>query len=103
PSGMVRPIPYVRADWFVSTITQPPFYEDFLRLPFDVAELEKKLGVDAERNVRDQIARRAGMSVSGVSRNNRVVERHPFQHGAYWKSFDFRSSKGQENSFRDPI
>jgi serine/threonine-protein kinase len=33
PAGMVRPIPYVRADWFVSIATLPPLYEDFLRLP----------------------------------------------------------------------
>ena len=46
PAGMIRPIAYVRADWFVSVITQPPFYEDFLRLPFEVKELEvKKLGL----------------------------------------------------------
>ena len=103
PSGVVRPIPYVRADWFVSTITQPPFYEDFLNLPFELKELEEKLGVDAEANLRDYIAKRAGLSISAVSRNNRVVERHPQRYGAYWKSFDFRTSKGQENIFRDPI
>jgi mono/diheme cytochrome c family protein len=103
PSGMVRPIPYVRADWFVSTITQSPFYEDFLSLPFELKELEEKLNVDAEANLRDYIGKRAGFSVSDVSRNNRVVERHPQKYGAYWKSFDFRTSKGQENIFRDPI
>ncbi len=104
PAGLVRPIPYVRADWFVSVMTQPPFYEDWLRLPFDVHELEQRiLGVDTEANLRDYRARRAGMTVSGVSRNNRVVERHPFKYGAYWKSFDFRSSKGVENMFRDPL
>src|SRR5207244_1818232 len=29
----VRPILYVRGDWFVSTATQSPLYEDLLRLP----------------------------------------------------------------------
>ncbi len=43
------------------------------------------------------------MTVSGVSRNNRVVERHPSKYGAYWKSFDFRSSKGDQNMFQDPM
>jgi serine/threonine-protein kinase len=38
-----------------------------------------------------------------VSRNNRVVERHPSRDGAYWKSFDFRTSKGAENLFHDPL
>jgi mono/diheme cytochrome c family protein len=104
PARQVRPIPYVRADWFVSVCTQPPLYEDFLGLPFELAEVEKLLGVDVQSNLTDGIARRAGMTVSGVSRNNRVVERHPARgFGYYWKSFDFRTSKGTENMFRDPI
>jgi serine/threonine-protein kinase len=103
PSGMVRPIPYVRADWFASVMTQPPFYEDVLRLPFEVQQLESKLGVDADADVKSYRAPRAGMAVSGVSHNNRVVERHEQKYGAYWKSFDFRTSTGLENMFRDPI
>jgi serine/threonine-protein kinase len=103
PAGMIRPIAYVRADWFVSVVTQPPLYEDMLRLPFTLAELEEKLGVDVKKNLDTHEAKRAGMTVSGVSRNNRVVERHPSRYGAYWKSFDFRSSKGRENMFKDPL
>jgi serine/threonine-protein kinase len=103
PSGQVRPVPYVRADWFVSVATQPPVYEDLLQLPFDLKELEAKLDVNAEANLTDAVARRAGMSVSGVSHNNRVVERHPARYGAYWKSYDFRSGRGRDNIFKDPI
>jgi serine/threonine-protein kinase len=103
PAGLIRPIPYVRADWFVSTITQPPLYEDVLGLPYTQAELEARLEVDVKKNVEDYEAKRAGMAVSGVSRNNRVVERHPSRYGAYWLSFDFRTSKGRENMFKDPI
>lgn len=100
---IVRPVPYLRADWFVSVATQPPLYEDFLQLPFELSELEKRLGVDSTANVENHSAKRAGMTVSGVSRNNRVVERHDFQHGAYWKSFDFATSRGRENMFLDPV
>src|SRR5262249_42436373 len=103
PAGQVRPIPYVRADWFVSTATLPPLYEDLLQLPFTQQELEEQLKVRAEDNVKNGVARRAGMTISGVSRNNRVVERHPLAGGWYWKSFDFRTSKGRENMFADPI
>jgi serine/threonine-protein kinase len=105
PSGQVRPIPYVRADWFVSTATQSPLYEDLLQLPFDLKSLETQLGVSSEANLRDGLVRRAGMTVSGVSRNNRVVERQVMDRGvgAYWKSYDFRSSKGTDNMFKDPI
>ena len=103
PAGQVRPIPFVRADWFVSTATQPPLYEDFLQLPFTLKELQRRLDVDVEADLRDGRARRAGMTVSDVSRNNRAVERHPARHGAYWESFDFRTSKAEENLFRDPL
>jgi serine/threonine-protein kinase len=102
-ANQVRPIAYVRADWFASLATQTPLYEDFLRLPLQLKQLEAQLGVDAEADVENFRAKRAGMIVSGVSRNNRVVERHPFKHGAYWKSFDFRTGKGPENIFADPI
>ncbi|HEX3147930.1 MAG TPA: c-type cytochrome domain-containing protein [Gemmataceae bacterium] len=103
PANQVRPIAYLRADWFCSVVTQPPLYEDFLQLPFTLAELEKDLEVDAEADLAAGTARRAGMTVSGVSRNNRVVERHAGRTGMYWKSFDFRTSKGPENILKDPI
>lgn len=103
PAHMVRPIPYLRIDWFVSNATLPPLYEDFLRLPYALHELEVLLGVDSERNRHDYIAMRSGMAHSGVSHNNRVVERHPMRQGAYWVSFDFKSSKGKENIFKDPV
>ena len=46
---------------------------------------------------------RGGVGQSGVSRNNRVLERHDAPHGAYWKSFDFRSNAGLQNIFQHPL
>ncbi|MCA9049452.1 MAG: hypothetical protein KDA89_12035 [Planctomycetaceae bacterium] len=103
PAGLIRPVPYVRIDWLISVATQSPLYEDILQLPHDLADLETTIGVNSERNLQSFIARRAGMTLSGVSRNNRVVERHPARYGAYWKSFDFQTSKGLQNMFADPI
>ena len=102
-SDMVRPIPYLRIDWFVSVATQFPLYEDILGLPIRLHELEEMIGVDSEMNMRDFVAKRAGMTVSGVSQNNRVVERHPARYGSYWKSYDFETSKGRQNMFVDPM
>lgn len=100
----VRPIVCVRGDWLTTAVTRSPLYEDLLRLPFNLKVLEQRLGVDSSTNVEEGLARRAGVTVSGVSRNNRVVERHPPRgYSYYWKSFDFKSSKGLENMFRDPI
>jgi serine/threonine-protein kinase len=103
PAAQVRPIVYVRADWFVSVLTQPPLYDDFVQLPGDLKDLETRLGVDTAANLNDDVAKRAGLSVSGVSRNNRVVERHPSRYGAFWKSFDYRDSVGSDNVFKDPV
>ena len=102
-TGLVRPIPFVRIDWFVSVATQFPLYEDLLNLPHHLSDLEEQLGVDTESNMQSFVAQRAGVTVSGVSQNNRVVERHPARHGAYWKSYDFQTSKGRQNMFVDPI
>ncbi len=102
-AGLIRPLPYVRSDWFCSVALQPPLYHDLLQLPRDLQDLEKQLGVDAAENVRNYMVQRAGMAVSGVSRNNRAVERHAYSHGAYWKSVDYISSKGRDNLFTDPV
>jgi serine/threonine-protein kinase len=102
-ADQIRPIPFVRADWFVSVATLPPLYEDFLQLPRTLKELEDLLGVDSEANVKEFKAVRGGVVESGVSRNNRVVERHETKYGYYWKSFDFQSSLGAENILSDPL
>ncbi len=103
PAGLIRPIPFVRMDWFSSVATLPPLYHDLLQLPRQLSDLEQELGIDPQANLDQRLARRGGMTVSGVSRNNRAVERHPYSLGAYWKSIDYASSKGSENIFVDPI
>ncbi len=96
--------PYVRADWFAARASVPPLYHDLLALPRSALDLERMVGVDAalvlaeEKNVA-----RAGLRASGVSQNNRVLERHSSSYGAYWKSFDFRSSVDQQNIFQHPL
>ncbi len=92
-----------RADWFVARAGQPLLYHALLGLPRTVFELEAKLGIDANRNIRQGNARRAGFGESGVSRNNRIVERHDAAFGAYWRSYDFSSSVGKQNIFQNPI
>jgi serine/threonine-protein kinase len=67
------------------------------------ADLEKKLSINVEDNfLRDKLAR-AGFATSGVSGQNRLVERHESPYGAYWKSYDFKSNDGAGNLFRFPL
>jgi mono/diheme cytochrome c family protein len=97
-------IPYIRADWFVATASVPPLYHNILNLPNTITELERVLGVDVARNLREERNMvRAGMRNSGVSQNNRIVERHSSAHGAYWRSYDFKSSLDGQNIFSAPL
>jgi mono/diheme cytochrome c family protein len=96
-------LPYVRADWFVKVASQPPLYYDLLQLPRTEQELEKMLGLDTASKIKQERVARAGFNGSGVSNNNRIIERHASQHGAYWKSYDFAGNTGARNVFEHPL
>ncbi|MCR9201355.1 MAG: cytochrome c [Planctomycetaceae bacterium] len=103
----------VRADWLVAVATKPPLYYSLLydlKLPDLVArradnrdpanpkrmtdlDLEIYLGVDAAANIRLGKVVRCGFTESGVSGQNRLIERHNMKSGGfYWKSYDFLSA-----------
>jgi hypothetical protein len=97
-------LPYIRADWFVANASVPPLYHDLLGLPRSLIDLERMLGVDEARDLSEEKqVSLAGVRSSGVSQNNRVLRRHASIHGAYWKSFDFRSSVDKQNIFENPL
>ena len=103
---MKADIPSVHVDWFVAQASLPPLYHDLLSLPLTDRELETRLEVDVIRNLQNAPGVRvwrAGTNNSGVSNNNRVIERHTSQHGAYWKSYDFAGSVGTQNIFTHPL
>ena len=99
-------VPSIYIDWFLATASLPPLYHDLLSLPLTDRELETQLDVDVVRNLLNAPGvrvRRAGFNDSGVSNNNRVVERHTSRYGAYWKSYDFAGSVGTQNIFTHPL
>ena len=103
---MKSDIPSVHVDWFVAQASLPPLYHDLLSLPLTDRELETRLEVDVIRNLLNAPGVRvwrAGTNDSGVSNNNRVVERHTSRYGAYWKSYDFAGSVGTQNIFTHPL
>ena len=103
---MKSDIPSVHVDWFVAQASLPPLYHELLSLPLTDRELETRLEVDVVRNLLNAPGVRvwrAGTNNSGVSNNNRVIERHISQHGAYWKSYDFAGSVGTQNIFTHPL
>ena len=99
-------VPLVHVDWFLATAALPPLYHDILALPETEDELERLLGIDVAGNLQRAPGlrvMRAGTNDSGVSAHNRVVERHSFRNGAYWKSHDFASSVGRKNILQNPL
>ena len=103
---MKTDVPSVHIDWFLATASTPPLYHDLLSLPLTDRELETRLEVDVARNLINAPGvrvSRAGFNNSGVSNNNRVVERHTSRYGAYWKSYDFAGSVGAQNIFTHPL
>lgn len=102
-SGAGTPLAYVRADWFVFTASQPPLYDVLLRLPATFQELARDQGVNVDADIRNFVAQRAGFQKSGVSQNNRLIERHPSRSGYFWTSYDFAGNRDRQNLFDFPL
>lgn len=102
-SGAATPMPYVRADWFAFTASQPPLYDVLLQLPNTFQQLAKEQGVDVEGNIRNFVAQRAAFQRSGVSQNNRLIERHPSRTGFFWTSYDFAGNRDRQSLFDFPL
>ena len=99
-------MPAIHVDWFIATASTPPLYHELLSLPLTDRELETRLEVDVVNNLANAPGVRvwrAGFNNSGVSTNNRAVERHTSRYGAYWKSYDFAGSVGTQNIFTHPL
>ena len=87
--GTLTKVPVIRADWFVATASRAPLYYDVLQLPASLTEVEKLLRVDAIQNIQQERVARLAFNGSGVSRFNRILERHDSAHGMYWRTYDF--------------
>ena len=96
-------VPFIRGDWFAFTASRDPVYSDILDLPDTFQALERVLGVDTSANIAGSKIKRAGVQRSGVSKNNRLVERHQMATGAFWTSYDFASNNGKSNLFENPL
>lgn len=96
----------IRMDWFNSTATLPALYKRFLDLPETLSELELKLGVDRLNNLIGSQVTRSGFRNSGVSSQNRIIERHTSSSTSlpYWISYDFAdNNENKQNIFNFPL
>jgi len=102
-------MPYVRADWFAyvasrpSGATPPGLYDKLLKQPKTFQALAKDNGVDVEGDIKRFVVQRAGFQKSGVSRNNRLIERHASRSGYFWTSYDFAGNKAKQSLFEFPL
>lgn len=116
--GGDRSLRHIRADWFITIGLRPKLYH---RLLYDLTlpalqarpsdskkplnpkrmtdrDLEAHLGVDVAANIFGRQAKihRAGFTESGISGQNRMIERHAIPAGGYyWKSYDFLGSNSR--------
>ena len=96
-------LPFVRADWFVAAASVPPLYHQVLDIPDNSAGLESLLRISVADDIQQLRVARAGFNKSGISQNNRLIERHETYFGAYWRSYDFGHSDGRANLFSHPL
>ena len=95
----------VRVDWFINNASRGNAYNTLLGIPNTIQELEKdRLGVDIEADFRNGQLLRAGFAGSGVSRHNRLVDRHTGANTKYYyRSYDFGESFGRSILSRFPL
>ena len=102
-------LPYVRGDWFAFVASRPEdgafkgLYERLLGLPSSFDDLQVALGVDVAGNIKKLLAKRAGFQKSGVSQNNRLIERHSIKTGYFWTSYDFAGNRAKQSLFQHPL
>ena len=97
-AGLLRPVPYVYGDWLVKTATQPPLYQDLLRLPRRLTgkdSLEEKIGAAGP-------PARAAFFPSKMNGGPELVERRSAGLGAYWRTFDAASADNLKDVVRGP-
>ncbi len=99
-------VPFMTGDWFVANASRPPLYHEILQIPANRSQLEQQFGIDVLADIDAEEVERSGFLDSGVSVNNRLIERHEFpgaSNRTYWLSYDFASNGGTSNLFAFPL
>ena len=102
-SQTLTPLPFVRGDFFAFAAPRAPLYYQLLDIPDTLQALEKQIGATVDQDIAGFNVKRAGFQNSGVSRNNRMIERHAIPTGYLWASYDFSGDKDRQNFFEFPL
>jgi hypothetical protein len=92
----------VNGDWLAAAAAEAPLYYQILGIPSKLTDLAKLYGTDLGQNIRTRAARRIALRTSGVTRGNRLIERHPGSRGGLWLIYDFATSNGDQDVFEHP-
>ncbi|MEM6692512.1 MAG: c-type cytochrome domain-containing protein, partial [Planctomycetota bacterium] len=120
--------PWIRADWFVATATQPHLYHallydtvfpdvrhrkprsvshadavERLEQPMNADDLYDVLRVNLDSSLRRGRVARAGFTRSGVSSQPRLLERVSASYGYLWGSYDFKRGNPTMNLNARPL
>jgi hypothetical protein len=89
-------VPIMGGDWFITGASQAALYHQILGIPPTLDELVRTLGFDGvgelEQSIDDDEVMRSGFRHSGVSAQNRLIERYTQNSGGgsfLWISYDF--------------
>lgn len=96
----------IHADWLTHDANTGQLYYDMARVPGTLRGIEARLGIDISDNIRARRVKRIGFRDSGVSDQNRIIERHQLPGGSgqsLWISYDFADNGGSENVFSNPL
>jgi hypothetical protein len=102
-SSTLTPLAYVQGDWFAFTASQGTLYNQLTDIAENFDGLQKNIGVDIKKDLDGFIVKRAGFQQSGVSRNNRLIERHTIATGYLWTSYDFAGNRAKQSLFEFPV
>jgi hypothetical protein len=93
----------VRADWFVTKVSQPPHYYRFAAVSEDRDGWYRDLGIDPAAIVRLRANRGANIIRSGVTRHVRRVSRWQGPFGGAWQTYDVSESRPGRDPIRAPV
>ena len=82
-------VPFISGMAFIGTALLRPLYNDLVEIPATLAGLEDRLGFNIFDNIQAEDVTRVAMQTSGVSDQNRILERHTGSNGWFWFSYDF--------------
>jgi hypothetical protein len=96
-------VPFLFADALTAAASIGDLYYGLVDMPDNLNDLLDDLRIDVQRDFDTGRAVRAGTGDSGVSREERLIERHEIGGGGvYYQAFDFEDGNGQQ-IFLDPI